>query len=353
MKNPFYKLLFRSAVLNQSAEFINERFAQGMEMLGNLHHLCRGLEWINQAKPQNGRTLWGLHFPNVIGLGAGIDPHGKMTQAAGALGFGFAEIGTVTHLRQLGNLRPRLWWAIPECGIIERQGFPNDGAEATASLLAKMRHPKHTPDYPIGVCIGKSKGTTNSDVIEDVLTSFNLLADYADYMAIHLGRKQGSEANELSAESTTLELLKSIQTTNEERSSRYERPKIPLLLKIMPDLPYKNIDMLLPVLIDLKYEGIIIGEAIPKTLSVGANDPQPGMLCGKPLESIVVEKVRYIKNTTRGKLSIIAAGGIHNSTAASKMLDAGADLLQLSTALFYEGPFFAKTLARLYQRSMI
>lgn len=314
-----------------------------LDYLGRLPLLCRAMAACNQRgdKPIE---LFGLKFPNAIGLAAGMDKNGRFWRAASALGFGHVEIGTVTWHRQPGNDRPRVFRFPEDQAIINRMGFNNDGAEAIAERLKKSQR-KPGEGIPLGINIGKSKITSLEQAVEDYVKSFHQLAEFADYFTINVSSPNTPELRKLQGKDHLGGLISELTGTNRSRAKKLgEKPK-PMLLKIAPDLSFKEIEQILGTIDEYKLDGIITTNTTIQRTGRFAQVKETGGLSGKPLHQQAVKVVNYISRSTEGKLPIIGVGGIDSPDSAGAMMDAGAHLLQVYTGMVYRGPFIGKKLA--------
>jgi dihydroorotate dehydrogenase len=280
------------------------------------------------------RELWGLRFRNPIGLAAGFDKNGQALAAWENLGFGFAEVGTITRHSQPGNPRPRLF-RIPEAGaIINRLGFPNRGAEALAGEFQRIQAAGGWPTIPIGINIGKSKITPLEEVPEDYLFSFNALRPYADYFVVNVSSPNTPGLRQLQQRSFLDAILKPLCQANAAGGK-----KVPLLVKIAPDLDHSQIAEVLGSVLDLGLDGLVATNTTLDKSSVRLKEE--GGLSGRPLAQKSTEILRWIFKETGGRLPLIGVGGIFTADDAREKLDAGASLLQLYTGFVYEGPLAA------------
>jgi dihydroorotate dehydrogenase len=290
-------------------------------------------------------SAFGLTFPNAVGLAAGFDKNARAWPAAAALGFGHVEIGTVTALAQPGNPKPRMFRYPKEEAVINRMGFNNDGAEAVARRLATQA-PKGSRAIPLGVNLGKSKVTDLDQATQDYLSSFKLLADYADYLVLNVSSPNTPGLRELQDESRLRELLGAVTAANRDRAQAGGRARVPVLLKIAPDLTYAQIDAVLGVIAQYGLDGIIATNTTLARPGPFAAVHEAGGLSGKPLRRRSTQIIHYIAKATHGRLPIIGVGGITDFVSAGEKLDAGATLVQVYSGLIYRGPFFARQLAR-------
>lgn len=336
-----YEQLIRRAAFRLDPERAHELAATALSLLAKVPPACRLLERIHQLPPRHARPIevFGLTFPNAVGLAAGFDKAATGWPAAAALGFGHVEVGTVTALAQPGNPRPRVFRFPAEKAVINRMGFNNDGAEAMARQLAKQP-PVGQRKIPLGINLGKSKVTELDQATADYLKSFGVLADYADYIALNVSSPNTPGLRQLQDESRLRALLGAISSANRARSRR-----VPLLLKIAPDLTFPQIDAVLTALFDCGFDGIIATNTTLARPGSFASVDQAGGLSGRPLRRRSTEIINYIHRATQGRLPIIGVGGIEDCASASEKLDAGATLVQVYTGMIYRGPFFPADLA--------
>jgi dihydroorotate dehydrogenase len=278
--------------------------------------------------PRLARTVFGLRFPNPVGLAAGFDKNGVALPAWQGLGFGFAEIGTITARQQPGNPKPRIF-RIPEArAVINRLGFNNDGCDAVAARLQRLRDSTLWPAIPVGINIGKSKVTPLAEATADYLLSFERLQQFGDYFVLNVSSPNTPGLRALQDRPALDELLGHVQRRNTARK--------PMLVKIAPDLEWAAIEEILALIEEHKLAGIIATNTTIDHSSIRPDHRQQGGLSGSPLRKRATEVVRFI--TDRSKVPVIAAGGIMSPEAALEKFDAGAALIQLYTGYIYEGP---------------
>jgi dihydroorotate dehydrogenase len=278
-------------------------------------------------------------------LAAGFDKNARAWPAAAALGFGHVEIGTVTALAQPGNPKPRMFRFPAEEAVINRMGFNNEGAAAVATRLAGQPGPGQRR-IPLGVNLGKSKLAGLEEATADYLASFARLADYADYLVLNVSSPNTPNLRQLQDESRLRELLGAITAANRDRATQPGRRRVPVLLKIAPDLTWPQIDSVLQVIAEHGLDGIIATNTTLARPGPFAGVNEAGGLSGAPVRRRSTEIVRYIARATSGRLPIIGVGGITEAAGAAEKLDAGATLVQVYTGMIYRGPFFAAHLAR-------
>jgi dihydroorotate dehydrogenase len=343
----YYETLVRPALFRRDSERAHEMGVESMALLGVLAPLRRALEWWTRRGTARTRPVeaFGLRFPNVVGLAAGFDKNARAWPAAAAMGFGHVEIGTVTALAQPGNPKPRMFRYPEYEAVINRMGFNNEGSEAVAARLAKQARPG-ARRIPLGVNIGKSKVTEIEKAAEDYVLSFGRLADFADYLVLNVSSPNTPDLRRLQDESRLRELLDAVTNANRARATQPGKRRVPILLKIAPDLAWPQIDAVLGVIAEYALDGIIATNTTLARPGFFANVNEAGGLSGAPLARRSTEIVGFISRATNGKLPIIAVGGILEIENAAEKLDAGATLVQVYTGMIYRGPFFAADLAR-------
>ncbi len=291
--------------------------------------------------PSLERNLWGITFPNPVGLAAGFDKDAKFTDSLACLGFGFIEIGTVTPLAQPGNPKPRLFRLPADKALINRMGFNNDGAANAANNLRKRNE-----RIIIGGNIGKNKNTPNEDATEDYIKCFVALLKVVDYFVVNVSSPNTPGLRELQDKAPLTELLRRLQNLN-----RVNDAGKPILLKIAPDLTNEQLDDIIDIVLTTGIHGIVatnttISRDGLKTPANVVSKLNPGGLSGLPLKQRATDVIRYIHKQSGGKFPIIASGGIFTAADAQEKLDAGASLVQVYTGFIYEGPGIAKKICK-------
>ena len=339
-----YEKLIRPALFRLDPEEAHNLAVKGLSLLSRSHILCRLMARYNQVNAIQPIELFGHRFPNRVGIAAGMDKNAQFWRAVGALGFGHIEIGTVTHQAQDGQPKPRMFRYPQETALINRMGFNNQGA---ARIAEKLKADSRQANRPIvlGINIGKSKLIPLRDAAQDYLGSFHLLVDYADYFVINVSSPNTPQLRMLQAVEPLRELLKALQTANRKRAEKLGTSPVPLLVKIAPDLNFHQVDEILSIAQDAQLSGIVVANTTVERPESLLNGERTGGLSGHPLFSKNLNLVRYIYRATRGRLPIIGVGGIEDALSAGTMIDAGASLVQVYTALVYKGPFLGKTLA--------
>lgn len=276
------------------------------------------------------QTVWGLNFANPIGLAAGFDKNGTGIGIWEHLGFGFAEIGTITAQPQSGNPRPRLFRIPIDRAILNRMGFNNLGAELISHHLQEYLA-ENQVSIPIGINLGKSKITPLADASVDYLTSFELCQNLGDYFVVNVSSPNTQGLRSLQDPSALTDIIQSLQNANRESK--------PILVKIAPDLSFAEIDQILGVCADQKLSGIIATNTTIDRANLQDQrfHQEAGGISGQPLQTRSTQIIQYIYKASEGKLSIVGVGGVNSPHSAWDKISAGACLIQLYTGLVYEG----------------
>ncbi len=289
--------------------------------------------------------LFGLKFPNPIGLAAGMDKYATALPSWEALGFGFTESGGVTQHPQPGNSAPRLFRAVAENAIVNRMGFNNPGAEAMAQILSNWRAAGRWPHHPVGINLGKSKVTPLDKAAEDYAFSVRALWPHADFFVVNVSSPNTPNLRQLQDKRALAEILDAVA-----RAQLSASPK-PVLVKVSPDLSFNALDEVLDLAVAKNLAGIVATNTTTERPQSGNPEVQriyaeTGGLSGAPLRARSTEVIRHIYRQTRSKLPIIGVGGVFNADDAWEKITAGASLIQVYTGLIYEGPSLAKEIVR-------
>jgi dihydroorotate dehydrogenase len=332
----FYRNTVRPFLFLQDSETIHNRTLRLLAVAAR----SRALRAITKAfygAPTKPVEVFGLKFPNPIGLAAGMDKFAVALPIWECLGFGFTELGGVTRHAQPGNDQPRMFRAVADRALINRMGFNNAGAEAMAQTLAAWKQSGNWPTHPVGINLGKSKITPLEKAADDYANSFRHLRDYADFFVVNVSSPNTPNLRQLQDKAALDEILVALQDINTSRK--------PMLVKIAPDLSFEAIDEILELATQRQLAGIIAtNTTIERPQSSAPVYSQTGGLSGAPLRQRSAEIIRHIHKQTAGKLPIIGVGGIFTAEDAREKLDAGASLLQIYTSLVYEGPGVVKSI---------
>jgi dihydroorotate dehydrogenase len=288
------------------------------------------------------RKLFGLTFPNPVGLAAGFDKDAKLFQELFNFGFGFIEIGTLTPKPQLGNPKKRLFRLPEDQGLINRMGFNNEGVEDAVDRLKKNKN------VLIGGNIGKNKVTPNEEAVSDYVYCFEALFPYVDYFVVNVSSPNTPNLRALQDKEPLTHLLQTLKTLNLKKPD----PK-PILLKIAPDLTDEQLMDIIDIITSVNIEGVI---ATNTTLSreglLSQQKTEMGGLSGKPVADRSTEVIRFLSEKSNKAFPIIGVGGIHSPQDAIDKLEAGASLVQLYTGFIYEGPAVIKKINKAILRSV-
>ncbi len=288
----------------------------------------------NITKVKNETKVFGLTFPNPVGIAAGFDKSARALKGIEAFGFGFAEIGTVTPLPQPGNPRPRLFRLHEDEAVINRMGFNSEGAEVVSKRLASHGR----LGIPVGANVGKNKDTQLENAADDYVKGVKAFYALADYLTINTSSPNTKDLRRLQEKDKLAELLDKVREAVKECAKG--APPKPVLLKVAPDLSDAELDDVLSVC-EGRVQGIIIGNttvARPDSLRSQYNT-EVGGLSGRPLTKRAFELVAYAHKKAPN-LPIVGVGGIFSPEDAVRMFEAGASLIQLYSALVFEGPFW-------------
>ncbi|QDW67467.1 quinone-dependent dihydroorotate dehydrogenase [Luteimonas granuli] len=305
-----------------------------LSSLGALHRL-RLLRLL--AEPRRFPTkLLGLTFPNPVGLAAGLDKNGEYVDALLALGFGFVEIGTVTPRPQPGNQKPRMFRLPEHQAIINRLGFNNDGVEA---LVRNVDRAKRRGDGLLGINIGRNKDTPNESAHLDYLLCLERVYPLADYVTVNISSPNTAGLRELQEEQALRRLVSELRDGQERLAVLHGR-RVPLLVKVAPDLSDEDIDAAARVLGDLRVDGVIATNTTVSRIAVQGHEHahQAGGLSGEPLMNKSTAVLRMLRTRLPADIPLIGVGGILSGADAAKKMAAGASLVQLYTGLVYRGP---------------
>ncbi|MGH8150382.1 MAG: quinone-dependent dihydroorotate dehydrogenase [Steroidobacteraceae bacterium] len=285
----------------------------------------------------------GLRFPNRVGLAAGFDKNAACIDALGMLGFGSVEVGTVTPKPQAGNPRPRVFRLRPAEAVINRMGFPNEGVAAVCARLRLRRF-----GGVCGVNIGKNAATPLERAPEDYAACLEAVYPYADYVAVNISSPNTVGLRELQQESRLRPLLERLLEARSRLAAEHGR-RVPLLVKLSPDLSDDDLAAVVAVVDALEVDGVIATNTTIRRAEVeglpGAQEA--GGLSGAPLLESAMATVRKVRAQLKPGIALIGVGGIRSVADARAMLAAGADLIQLYTGLVYQGPRLVRALARL------
>ena len=271
---------------------------------------------------------FGRSFPNPVGVAAGFDKNAEIPRGLAALGFGHIEVGGVTAKRQPGNQQPRLFRLREDEALINRMGFNNEGADRVGKRLDR----EPLPEVPVGINIGKSKSTPLAEAADDYRYTYERVAEAGDYFVVNVSSPNTPGLRKLQDRAALEEILGALATAGAD----------PLLVKLSPDLPEPAVEGALGVVDDLGLDGVIATNtttARPNSLQ-SPQQAERGGLSGKPITSMATERVRFVAERT--EVPVIGVGGVSDAKTAYEKIRAGASVVQLYTALVYEGPSLAR-----------
>ena len=277
--------------------------------------------------PRCEKTVFGVYFPNPVGLAAGMDKNAEALPAWAALGFGYVEAGTITALAQPGNPPPRLFRYPKHRALINRMGFNNRGAEEVARRMRDLKATGRWPQIPVGFNIGKSRAVSNEEAASDYRKSFVTLAPFADYIAVNVSSPNTPGLRQLQEIPKLRKILQGLREAG---------PQIPLLVKIAPDLSDTEALQIAEMAEEIGLAGIIATNTTLDHSALAGCQDQEGGLSGEPLAARSTELVRLLSSKSR--LPIVASGGVMDAASAAAQWRAGASLLQVYTGLVYRGP---------------
>lgn len=303
-------------------------------LVPGLSRLVRRLS--SPSRPTTRVRALGIDFPSPVGLAAGFDKDAEVFEALGAVGFGFVEVGTITGESQPGNPKPRLFRLPADRALVNRMGFNNHGAEHAARVLEKAKGRRTI----LGVNIGKTKVVPADEATRDYAKSARLLGPYADYMVINVSSPNTPGLRDLQAVESLRPLVVSVRDALD---AAVEGRRVPLLVKIAPDLSDEDVVAVADLALELGLDGLIAtNTTISRAGLESAEETVAGIgaggLSGAPLSARSLEVLRLLRKRVGDRLVLISAGGIENADDAWQRIEAGASLVQVYTGMIYEGP---------------
>lgn len=275
--------------------------------------------------------LWGMDFSNPVGLAAGMDKDGVAVGGWQTLGFGFAELGTITPLPQPGNGAPRIWRIRERRALINSLGFPSEGMEVIAQRIERVR--KSGISIRLALNFGPNKDTSPTGVAADYASLMALLSALADFVVINVSSPNTPGLRNWQSPEKMREIFEAMRVRAVDTTHR-----TPILLKIAPDLERDDLFRICDTALELSLDGIVACNSTVARDEVGVSSAHPGGLSGQPLKTRARELIRDIYTHTGGKIPIIGVGGIASAEDAWLHIRAGASMVELYTGLIYEGP---------------
>jgi dihydroorotate dehydrogenase len=336
-----YRLFFSRILARFDAEHMHElgfgllRFAFALPFVRALVR-----RWLNPPEPVLALRAFGRELDSPLGLAAGFDKNARAFEPLYALGFGFIEIGTLTGQAQPGNPKPRMFRFVQHRALINRLGFNNEGSAAAVERVAKPR------EVPLGVNIGKTKLVAEEDAIADYVLSAERLGAHADYMVVNVSSPNTPGLRNLQAVTLLRPLLAAVRATLDRVSPSR---RVPLLVKIAPDLADEDIDAVADLALELGLDGIIATNTTIARAPLSAEEAEragAGGLSGAPLKTRSLEVLRRLHARVQGRLMLVGVGGIEDAEDALARILAGATLVQAYTGFIYGGPLWPSRLRR-------
>jgi dihydroorotate dehydrogenase len=327
-----YPAVVRPLLFQLNAEFAHTAVMAGTKVLARVPVACRLLHAFARPKVVPVKAL-GLTFPNPVGLAGGMDKNAEAPLAWWAFGFGFLELGTVTPKGQPGNDKPRMFREPATGALINRMGFNNHGADAMATALETQARKGLRPPIPVAISVGKNKDTPVEATADDYAAAASVVAPHADFLTVNVSSPNTPGLRALQTPEWLSKLVTAVLNTGGGK---------PVLVKVAPELSGDDLHAAADAVMTAGASGLIATNTLGCTAPTG----EPAGRSGRPLREIARERVAAIRKRVGDAATVIGCGGIDNVTSARAMLDAGANLIQLYTALVYEGPFLPARISR-------
>ncbi|MCZ8512108.1 quinone-dependent dihydroorotate dehydrogenase [Paenibacillus filicis] len=332
-----YKQIAKPVLFRMDPESAHHLIINGMHTVGKLpggRSLLKAMYGVG-SYPELEMELWGIRFPNPVGLAAGLDKNAKAVPGFSSIGFGFMEAGTVTPKPQEGNELPRLFRLPEDVALINRMGFNNVGIEGMKRNLRNQG--KRT--IPLAINIGKNKVTPNEKAEEDYRACIQALYGYGDFFVVNISSPNTPDLRALQHGDDLSWLLAAVKEEIRQQHARFGGREKPVLVKIAPDLQPQEVEYMVETIVKSGVSGIIASNTtISREGLVHPNRGETGGLSGRPLTERSTELIRTLYKATGGRLPIIGSGGIFSAEDAYEKIRAGASLVEIYTALIYEGP---------------
>lgn len=337
---PMFKII-RSILFLMPAETAHYFTLNVLDVFLRIPILSSLMRTLYKNKNQQPIEFAGITFPNRVGLAAGFDKNAKYLRVMQALGFGHVEIGTVTPKGQAGNDKPRLFRIIPDEAVINRMGFNNDGLEEI-----KLRLKNRPKGLIVGGNIGKNKLTPNEEAVNDYLVCFEGLYPYVDYFTVNVSSPNTPGLRALQDRGPLTEILNAILSKRKSLIDAGQK-KLPVFLKIAPDLSNEQLDDIVLLTKETGIDGIVATNTTISREGLSASKADieamgAGGLSGKPVFERSTEVLQYLNQAFKGSVPMIGVGGISNKANADAKLQAGAELVQIYSGFIYHGPALVK-----------
>lgn len=333
-----YKTIIRPLLFRKDPESSHDMI---LNMLARLEFFYGTLEeFYKVVDPRLSVEIGTLTFNNPVGLAGGFDKNAVAPKMISAFGFGFMEIGAITAQAQPGNPKPRLYRLPEDLALINRLGFNNEGAQAVALKLDRLRARGSLPKIPLGMNIGRTKIVETKDAVADFLACFETLFPHGDFFTLNVSSPNTPNLRDLQEKSLLWELVAAVQETNRRLAERARIGPKPVFVKIAPDMEFSQVDEIIDVVESTKLSGIVAtnATAFMREKLRSPYGPEPGGLSGRPITKMVTSFIAHIYRAARGRLPIIGVGGIFEARDAYDKIQAGASAVQIYTGWIYEGP---------------
>ena len=345
-----YRTLLRPAVFLQDSERAHSRVLSVLSRMSRTRLSLSMLGAIYRS-PELPVNVFGLDFPNPVGVAAGMDKNGAAVPSWQSIGYGFCEIGGVTLHEQPGNPKPRMFRVSKDKALINRMGFNNIGAHALKEQLQFWKDKGLWPDSPVGINLGKSKVTSKDEAPLDYSGSIKILWNHADFFVVNVSSPNTPGLRDLQESKNLDSIIKKCCEINKEISVQKEAAEKPLLVKIAPELNDGFLEDIVKLVRKYKLSGIVATNTTVDRPQATNNFSEKiyreaGGLSGAPLKDKSTEMIRKIYKITKGKIPIIGVGGILTAEDAWEKITAGASILQIYTGLVFEGPAIAKSIVK-------
>jgi dihydroorotate dehydrogenase len=337
-----YKSLIRPLLFRKDPEASHEMI---LALMARAEFLYAALERFYKIEdPRLAVKIGPLMLPNPVGLAAGFDKNAEAPKMISSFGFGFIEIGAITAQAQPGNPKPRLYRLPEDEALINRLGFNNDGADAIALKLDRLRERGRRPKIPLGINIGRTKIVETKDAVADFLSCFERLFHYGDFFTLNVSSPNTPNLRDLQEKSLLRDLVAAVREKNLRLASHAAIDPKPVFVKIAPDMEFAQVDEIIDVVKSERLSGIVATNAtafMRKNLR-SPYGSEPGGLSGRPITNMVTGFIAHIYKVTQGTVPIIGVGGIFNAQDAYAKIRAGASTVQIYTGWIYEGPSAVK-----------
>ena len=334
-----YASILRPLLFRLAPEAAHALALRGAGVLAKSRLACRFVERVIARPAARPVAAMGLHFPNPVGLAGGMDKDGVAPLAWWAFGFGFVELGTVTPVGQPGNDGPRLFRYPAEAALVNRMGFNNSGADALAARLAGQAARGLRPPFPVGVSVGKNKATPPERAADDFARAASVVQPYADFLTVNVSSPNTPGLRLLQNAADVRRIVAAVRAVAGGK---------PVLVKLAPELDGDDLRAVLDAALGEGAAGVIATNTLS---TAGRPGYETGGLSGAPLRALAATRVAQVRDHVGGGPTVVGCGGVAGGADAQALLDVGADLVQIYTALVYEGPFLPAAITRYLRRA--